>query len=228
MGNGDWCKTKLSELDSWHSVFSAQCTSTGTTHGLAAWDVTQAGIDSTLVTGLLIKDEELRSYMEAWTEYRDIILRGDPTAPPPTPPTLPAAFVAPLGGLPGIEKRTRGYAGIIKADAQYTQQVGEDYQIVAAEGTGPTTPSLKPTAIPGTSHVSLAIAKGGYDMIAIDRRLVGGVFAQIGVSQTATFVDPTPPSVPGEPEVVEYRCQGMQNNARVGDLSAVVSVVTIP
>jgi hypothetical protein len=43
-----------------------------------------------------------------------------------------------------------------------------------------------------------------------------------------TTPDSTPPLVAGAPETREYRAQGMSGNARVGDLSAVVSVVTTP
>lgn len=225
----DWYKKKLSELDSWHTAYAAQCAATGTIHGLSAGAVTQAGADAQMVSLLVDFDEQIRGYLQAWTEYRDAILRGDPNAPMPVLPTPPTLALPPLVTfMPGIEARTRGDANIIKADPDYTQAVGEDYGIVAPVGTGPVTPSLRATAIAGTSHVSLAIAKGGYAVVAIDRRLAGGVFAQIGVSQTATFVDTTPPSVPGQPEVVEYRAQGMVSNQRVGDLSPTVSVVTVP
>ncbi|MFN8138850.1 MAG: hypothetical protein U0R49_03515 [Fimbriimonadales bacterium] len=36
------------------------------------------------------------------------------------------------------------------------------------------------------------------------------------------------PRVTGQPETREYRCQGMEANARVGNLSATVSAVTTP
>ena len=228
MPNPDWYKKKLSELDSWHAAFSAQCAATGTTHGLSAGNVTQAATDATFVAALLNFDQQIRGFVQAWTEYRDAILRGDPAAALPGLPTLPAALTVPLGGLPGIEARTRSFANIIKADADYTPQVGEDYGIVAVAGGGPTTPGLVATALPGTSQVSLAIAKGGYSVVAIDMRRGGGGWVQIGVSQTATFVDATAPLVAGQPEVREYRAQGMVGNARVGNLSAVVSAVTVP
>jgi hypothetical protein len=48
------------------------------------------------------------------------------------------------------------------------------------------------------------------------------------VSQLATFVDSTAALVADQPETREYRAQGMVANARTGDLSATVSVVTTP
>src|SRR3989304_273384 len=109
MPNPDWYKKKLSELDSWHAAFSAQCAATGTTHGLSAGNVTQAATDATFVAALLNFDQQIR-------------------------------------------------------------------------GVGP----------------------------------------RLGVSQTATFVDTTAPLVAGQPEVREYRAQGMIGNNRVGALSATV------
>ncbi len=59
-------------------------------------------------------------------------------------------------------------------------------------------------------------------------RRAGGTWAQIGVSQLATFIDTTPPLVAGQPETREYRCQGVVGNQRTGEVSATVSIVTVP
>lgn len=45
---------------------------------------------------------------------------------------------------------------------------------------------------------------------------------------TAEYIDGRAPLVAGQPELREYRAQGMEQNARVGALSAVVSAVTVP
>jgi len=224
----DWYPLRLSELSEWHETFAAQCTATGTTHSLSAGNVSQAGQDRTLVGLLTNFDEAIRGYVQAWTEFRDSCLAGDPNAPFPTPPSQPALTLPPGTFFPGIEARTRLLANIIKADADYTPAVGEDYGIVAAVPAGPGVPSLKASALPGSSQVSLKIAKAGYDLVALDMRRGGGDWTQVGVSQTATFIDTTPPATPGQPEQREYRAQGMIGNQRSGALSDTVSVVTIP
>src|SRR3972149_3819660 len=91
MPNPDWYKKKLSELDSWHAAFSAQCAASGTTHGLSAGNVTQAATDATFVSALLNFDQQIRGFVQAWTEYRDAILRGDPAAALPGLPARPRA-----------------------------------------------------------------------------------------------------------------------------------------
>jgi hypothetical protein len=45
---------------------------------------------------------------------------------------------------------------------------------------------------------------------------------------TTVLTDTTALLVPGQPEQRNYRVQGMQNNARVGGVSATVSAVTVP
>ena len=224
----DWYPLRLSELSEWHETFAAQCVATGTTHGLSAGNVSQAGQDRTLVGLLTDFDDAIRGYVQAWTEFRDSCLAGDPNAPFPTPPSQPALSLPPGTFLPGIEARTRLFANVIKADADYTPAVGEDYGIVSPAGAGPGTPSLKASAVAGTSQVTLRINKAGHTLIAIDMRRGGGDWGQVGVSQTATFTDTSAPLTAGQPEQREYRAQGMAGNQRIGELSATVSVVTTP
>jgi len=227
VNSGDWYPNRLAELDTWHANFNAQATATGTTYGLAAGDVTQIAADAAFISSLLIFDEEIRAFTQAWTAYRNAIMRGDPNGPLPPFPTLPGTPDAPVGGLPGIEARTRAYAKVIRADLDYSPAVGENYGLVAPEPSGLETPSLTPTAVQGSTDVSLKIFKGGYSVVAIDMRRGGGAWSQIGVAQTATYVDTTAPDVPGQPEQREYRAQGMVNNVRTGDVSPTVSIVTM-
>lgn len=227
--NQDWYPRSLAALGPWHATFSAQATATGTTHGLTAGDVTQAGLDSDAVTVALEYDDALRSYVEAWTAWRDFLLFGDPNATPIDPPTVPTApnFGAETP-LPGIRTRTRGYANVIKASPGYETSVGEDYGIVAAVAPPPGIPAITLATALIDSDVALKLSKAGYAALAIDMRRGGGAFSQIGVSLTATFVDETAPLAVGEPEVREYRVQGLEGNARVGEVSATVSVSTTP
>jgi hypothetical protein len=144
-------------------------------------------------------------------------------------PTVPAAIAVALGAAAAIQARTRQYRAIILASVGYTQEIGELYGIVAPAAGPLATPGIqKATPQPGTPNVDLNLFKGGYDVIAIDMKRAGGGWVQIGVSQTANFKDTTAPLVAGQPEQREYRCQGMLNNARTGDLSATISAVTVP
>ena len=225
----DWYPEQLAALGPWHATFSAQATATGTAHGLTAGNVTQAAADSAAVDVALDYDDALRGYVEAWTAWRDLLLEGDPNATPIDPPTIPTApNFGPEAPFPGIRTRTRGFANVIKASPGYETSVGEDYGIVAAIAPPPGIPAIALATALIDSDVALKLSKAGYDALAIDMKRGGGAFSQIGVSLTATFVDETAPLAVGEPEVREYRVQGLEGNARVGEVSATVSISTTP
>jgi hypothetical protein len=223
----DWYPTRLPDLGPWHANFDTEAAASGTTLGLTAGNVTQIGEDSTLATAVVNYVEAVESFRQEVTAFKEAVLNGDPLVAMPSAPVAPTTLAFGLGALPGIQARTRGFVAIIKASPNYTTAVGEAYGIVGASG-ALATPGLKASAVPGSSHVTLRIAKGGYSVIAIDMRRGGGDWAQIGVSQTAVFTDVSAALSAGQPEQREYRAQGMVQNARVGDLSTVVSVVTVP
>lgn len=226
-GNTDWYPTTLADRIAWHANFAAQAVIDGTAHGLTAAQVTQSGTDSTNVAACVNYVVAVDAYRQAVTAFKDILLDGDIGVTLPIAPTAPTITLVALGSQPAIQARTRQYAALIKASIGYTPEIGERYGIVAPAGAGPTTPSLVATALTG-SQVSLAVGKGGYAVVAIDGRVAGGAWSQIGVSMTATYVDGRPPVVAGAPELREYRAQGMASNTRVGALSAIVSAVTVP
>lgn len=225
--NTDWYPTTLADRIAWHANFAAQAATNGTTLGLTAGQVTQIATDSANVAAIVTYLASVAAFGQAVTAWKDIMLDGELNAPVPAAPGVPSPPLLGLGTAASIQARTRQFAALIRASLGYTPEQGEHYGIVAPASAGPTTPSLVATALTG-SQVSLAVGKGGYSVVAIDGRVAGGAWSQIGVSMTATYVDGRPPVVGGAPELREYRAQGMDNNARVGALSAIVSAVTVP
>lgn len=223
----DYYPARRADRPAWHKNLANEAVASGTTLNLTAGQVTQIGHDSDAVQQLVDYTEAIDAFRQEVTAFSNDVLEGDPLGPVPTEPASPADIVLAVGTLPGIEARTRQFVAIIKAAPGFTTAVGEAYGIIAPSG-ALDTPSLKATAVPGSSDVGLKIAKGGYSVIAIDMRRGGGAWVQIGVSQLATFVDTTAALVAGQPETREYRAQGMVANARTGDLSPTVSVVTTP
>jgi hypothetical protein len=223
----DFYPTRIADLIPWHSNFNIQAIATGVARGLAAAQVTQITADSAEVSVVVNYVELVASFAQAVTAYKDVILAGSATEPMPPVPTPPAAITVPVGALPGIEARTRLFASIIRAQPTYTAQIGELYGIVVPAAASQKTPSLVAQALT-VSQVRLKIAKAGFAVLAVDSRRGGGEWEPIGVSQTAVYIDARAPLTAGQPELREYRCQGLQYNARVGAMSGVVSAVTIP
>ena len=229
MSNADWYPKRLSDKVPWHANYKAQTAATGGSLGYSAGDISQAASDADETVILNNYKQLVVDFAQAVTEYIEIVLNGDPLAAMPAVPTPPAAITVALGAKPGIQARTRGTANVNKATAGFTPAIGELYGIIAPAAGPAATPQID-SATPQqcTSNVDLDLFKGGYSILAIDLRQSGGAWVQIGVSQTEHFLDTTPPLVAGQPEKREYRVQGMVNNARTGDLSDIVSTVTVP
>jgi hypothetical protein len=223
----DWYPYALAELVPWHANFAAQATTNGTSLGLVAAQVTQIGTDSDNVAAIVNASQAADDFAKAVTAFRETMFSNEPNLPLPTPPAPPGIIVLPLGSLASIEARTRHYANIIKSSPAYTTDDGVAYGIVSAAPSPPGTPSITVQAQPA-SIVRVSISKAGYSLLAVDSKRDGGAWEQIGVSQTAVFMDDRPPLVAGTSEVREYRVQGMVSNVRTGPVSAVASASTIP
>lgn len=225
----EWYPPRLAARIPWHANYKTETAASGTTYGMTAGEVTQAGTDADAVPLAVNYAEAVVAFAQEVTEWRDIVLEGDPLALFPPVPAAPSAPTFVITAKPGIEKRTRQFAGQNKASATYTQAVGEAYGIVAPVGVTPVFPKIdKATAVPGSSNVALDLFKGSYDLVAVDMQRGGSGWTQIGLSQQELFTDTTPALVAGQPEQRNYRVQGVKNNVREGDLSPTVSVVTVP
>ena len=224
---GDWYPQRLADRIPWHANVDTNAQATGTAQGLSAAMKTSIGKDKLVVPIVVNFKEGVEAYAQAVTEWADLILNGPLGTPFPAVPTAPTVPTFEGGDEAAIQPRHRQYRGIVTAHPLYTAEVGENYGYIAPEAPPAGVPSLQATALTA-SQVRLAVAKAGYSVVAIDSRRAGGAWEQIGVSMTAEYIDARPPLVAGQPELREYRAQGMENNARVGALSAVVSAVTVP
>jgi len=223
----DWYPPNQADRIPWHANFDTNAQATGTTYGLSAGQKTSIQKDALMVPIVVNFKIAVQAYAQAVTEWANLVLEGPIGIPFPAVPTAPSVPSFEGGDEPSIEPRTRQYRGILHADPDWTTEVGENYGTLAPEAPPAGVPSLQAFALTA-SQVRLAVAKAGYSVVAIDSRRAGGAWEQIGISQTAEFIDARPPLVAGQPEQREYRAQGMESNARVGALSAVVSAVTVP
>jgi hypothetical protein len=229
MANNDWYPKRMADRIPWHANFDVQAQAKGTTYGLSAEDKTDILNDADNVPLIVNYVEASRAFAQSVTEWAEIMFNAPIGAELPSLPSAPSPPIFADGSKPSIVPRTRQHGGIIKADADYTAEVGESFGIIAPAPGPAEAPSIsRAEALAGTSQVRLSLDKGSYDVIAVDMRRGAEPWVQIGVSQTATFVDTTAPLAAGQPEQREYRVQGMQNNLRTGDVSPAVSVVTVP
>jgi|CXWL01.1.fsa_nt_gi hypothetical protein len=190
-------------------------------------DVTQASTNSTELAKAINTVNNIREDAQEYTNVKETMLYAPLGTPVPTPPTATAWPAFGLGAIAGILAWYRAIANRIKADPLYTVAIGQDLGIIGPADAAPGTPVLIAEAL-SQSQIRLRVTRAGYNSVAIDSRRAGGNWEEIGVCETAEFIDGRQPLVVGQPEVREYRAQGRQNNARVGALSAVVNAVTVP
>lgn len=226
MPGNTWYPYSLASLGEWHANFAFQASRTGESFGLTPEDVAQIVLDAANVNIAVNGGNAAESYKKAVNRWRDALLDGDNSVVPVNP-SLIALPALPDGSKNGIRLRTLGYAATIKASPSYSNVAGVAYQITGPRSSEPPNPTVRATAQPA-SVVRLRIVRKGYTLVAVDCRRGGGEWEFIGVSMTSTYLDRRPPLVAGQPEVREYRVQGMKHNARVGGLSQHGSIVTMP
>lgn len=223
----EWYPTQLSDRIPWHKNFVLQANSTGVPLGLTSAQVTQIGIDASELERVVHFFESVQAFGRAVTEHKDLVLEGDTTVALPPTPIPPMASEATPGSLPGIMARTQQFVGILKSSARYSPEFGMHYGILGSDSIQPESLSLEVEVL-WQSEIRLVINRCGYSVVAIDSKNEAGDWVQIGISQTIDYIDDRRPLVIGQPELREFRAQGITNNERVGALSAVVSAMTMP
>jgi hypothetical protein len=226
MPSPDWYPTREDELFAWHSQFAASLASYAATLTIPAGTVTQAQTNADMVGEVLAFLAAAQNFGTEVVDYKNGVFRGLLNDPIPPVPTVPAVIVPPAGAIGGIEAYTRQLAAQIKANSAFTEQMGSDMGITSKPAEVGT-PSIQATPLT-QSQVQLNVFKAGYDVIAVDSLRGGGQWEQIHLLTSAQIVDNRPPLIAGMPEQRQYRCQGYDNNQRVGALSGIVTVVTNP
>lgn len=221
----DYYPSAESQLVQWHATFSASLSSYSGTLGIVAAVVTQVGVDATNVANVLNLVAASEGYRSEAVAFKDQYLHGLLNTPNPPAPTVPTAFVVPIGSLANIEARTRALVAQIKANGAYTAQMGQDMGIVPTAGTLGT-PEVFATVQPG--KVILRGNRAGYPALALFRQIGTGAWVQIAVMTSATFEDLDPSTIPSQPEARNYRVQGYVNSQLTGSYSNIVAVVTVP
>lgn len=222
----DFYPSREDELIAWHSAFSAAVSSYSAALGLAAGVVTQVATDASAVATVINYLAQAEAFSSEVVAFKNQVLHGRLNTPNPPLPTVPGTITLAIGWLANIEDRTRQLVAQIKANAAFTQQMGEDMGIFGTE------PPVGQVAVQAQaltqSQVQITVFKAGFDVVVLDSRRGGGQWEQLAVLTDVDYVDARPPLVAGQPEVREYRCQAYQNNQRTGALSDVVSAVTVP
>ncbi|MDP9179556.1 MAG: hypothetical protein M3O61_17940 [Gemmatimonadota bacterium] len=222
----DWYPLTDGERITWHRNFAQMCAESGASFGLSAAEIAQAEADAELVLAVINSIVQTRAYYQALAEFKRQVLQGSSTAQMPDAPTAPAGVSVPMGALPGIMRRTRRLAGFLRVQKGFSRAQQERFGIASPEAGPCGRPSVTAFSEP-RGIVRLRLLMAGYRFLAVDCRVAGGAWEQIGLAMRRVYMDRRAPSG-GVPEVREYRVQGFVANGRVGENSDAASCVTLP
>ena len=180
----------------------------------------------------LMMVEAAKTFEHQSVTFKDAIRNGTETnlvidIPVFTPPANP-----PLAVAPGIFRRVSKLVTTFKANALYTEAIGQDLGIIGADYLGKDNPDdiqVKLTVKQSGGSVQLKYVKGDLDGIKLEsKRGTETEFSLLDKITQTTFTDKRPVLVTGVPEVRQYRAWCIIKDEIVGQVSDVVSVTVTP
>lgn len=195
--------------------------------GLTDAQIASQAADADYFNQLLCCADISNNHTQQQTGWKNIIRHGGtgPVSGAPVPPTYPSA-ATPVP--PGIEKRFRDLANLIKAHPNYNTAIGEALGIEGDHVSAPDYTSLKPELklelSGGQSFVRWSWqGKSAFlDLLElhVDR---GSGFALLAMDTTPNYLDTTP--APATPQKWTYKAIFRIGDQRIGQWSDEVSII---
>ncbi|MFN2621757.1 MAG: hypothetical protein ABR611_02835 [Chthoniobacterales bacterium] len=185
----------------WATTFKAKIATNGAAVGLAPADITAL---QNLCDAIIGRIDDKQAKRNAWQAAVTAADTGNNTD---------------IGTL-------RSRIGAIKSNAGYTDAIGADLGVVGTPGAfDPNTyqAELKSVELtmPGQVTVKFGKAGGKIDGVNVYSRRQGQAdWKFLGRDTQSPYVDTTPLTQAGTPEVREYRVRGVINDEEIGDYSA--------
>lgn len=124
-------------------------------------------------------------------------------------------------------KALRGFVKQIKANRNYSEDMGEALGIVTSHHTlnaDDYKPHIKALVLSG--HVTIKFIKKGIEGVNVYSRLSGEVkWTKLSYDTHSPYVDNRPLAQDGVPEKREYMCIGVKNDKEIGQMSDIVEVL---
>ena len=171
----------------------------------------------------------LQQDLKEATEHKKYMLDSPAAGEPLTPLPTGTTFSPPTNVLPGILTRLFEQVARIKVQAAYTAAIGDDLGIIGPDEAPKddlATTTVKARTLDGSPNqvVELAFSKDGHEGVAIESRVNGGPWAQLGVDSRSPYMDNRPLQVPGQAETREYRLRYWDKGIPNGNFTPVIKV----
>ena len=210
----DYLNIPEAELIAWFQNWAAKlAVHLPTITAITAADVTQGALDSTEVESAVTTVLAIRSDKQEYTQTKNLMLHAVLGTALPVAPTCTAWPAFGLGAEAAIIARTRGLAGRIKADAAYTEAIGQDLGIVGTEDpAGVLPPTMTGETLTGY-QVQINWVKAGHDAVQIQsQRATENVWVDLAIDTVSPYIDTRAPLVPNTPEERRYRAAYVDND----------------
>lgn len=214
------------ELVPWLTNFGPKLANYAATLGLSPEEVAASQADAAYIIYLLnVRLPAERQTLAATVEFKNFMKDGDASAPLPAtlPGTVaPPAYPAPVA--PGVMNRLRKLVQNIKSRPGYTETIGRDLGIIAADGAVTAAAPTLTLAGSAAGAVTIGWNKSGWTGVKVQSRHNGGAWADLGVDLYSPFVDTRPLAQPGAAETREYRASYLDGDEVLPDFSQVLAV----
>jgi hypothetical protein len=176
--------------------------------------------------------EQIRATNNDLGAWQQIVFEGAPQGEPapapqgepaPAPPVFQAVTPLPTGASIGIFDEFREMVRFLKANPNYTRNIGEDLMIVAPENETDTPDSIAPALeveAVGDYRVRVTFKKGEFDALRIEYQRKGASNWTLGTIATASPDEfDIAPNAAGQPESGFIRAVYLNRNQQVGNYS---------
>lgn len=211
----------------WLNNFAEKKETHGPLFGFDSASVTQSEQDALMFAYMVGVIDQNKQDSQEFTTYKNILRDGPKSQPTATFPSYESAPPVPTIVPADIFGRVSDDVAVIKANKNYTEALGQDFDIIGAASTFD--PATYTTKISGKSFpdgVELKFSKKGADAVRFYTRLRGeGEWQKLEKELRSPVKDTRPLAVAGVPEVREYMARGIKSNAEIGQNSNIITVV---
>ena len=193
--------------------------------GLDPDEITDQAADATWFRYILNHTLVVRDSGVQWTNFKNALLNGPGDGTSPATPTTPAAPTPAPADMPfGVLPRFRELARRIKANAAYTEAIGEALGIVGPDPSPHNLSTLAPEISLRTSggQVEVVWNKNGMEAVEIQKDTGTGTWQFLAIDTRPNYIDTTP--FPAPSAKWKYRAIYTQDSQRVGQWSNVAEI----
>ena len=218
----DFYPSSMDARAAWHANFALQLPGLQAKYSIDAQVLKDVQADNAWMQHWVQAKHDADAIGQQMTKYFNTIAGPHDTAKPPAPINFSLSGVVPAEVPPGIEKRVRALAAMLKGLLNYSPVDGELLGIVAGSSAPVDPATLFPTFTLRTLanfELEATFRKHGMSALKFEYRHKNGPWLPAGMLINSPGKFAIVPAVPGEAEQIEIRAILLEGNTPVGNYS---------